>query len=152
MSKVRAKRMTPLIHLAQKSVNEALSYIGNLQQSINSENQKKQSLTDYQGEYLQQFQQAGSTGMSGNKLQQFESFILQIDTALTRQQFQVQQFEQQLQQAQKIYLQLNQRLKSYQKLQQKLHNRAQAQENRQLQSFLDEMGAQLHRLRQSTEQ
>jgi len=152
MSKVRAKRMTPLIHLAQKSVNEALSYIGNLQQSIHSEKQKKQSLVDYQGEYLQQFQQAGSAGMSGNKLQQFESFIVQIDMALTRQQFQVQQFEQQLQQAQKIYLQLNQRLKSYEKLQEKLHNRAQAQENRQLQSFLDEMGAQLHRLKQTAQQ
>ncbi len=152
MSKVRAKRLTPLIHLAQKSVNEALSYIGNLQQSINSENQKKQSLVDYQGEYLQQFQQAGSVGMSGNKLQQFESFILQIDTALIRQQYQVQQFEQQLQQAQKIYLQLNQRLKSYEKLQQKLQHRAQSQQDRQLQSFLDEMGAQLHRLQQSAEQ
>ncbi|MEY8262762.1 MAG: flagellar export protein FliJ [Bermanella sp.] len=152
MSKIRAQRMSPLIHLAKKSVNEALSYIGNLQQSINSENQKQQSLMSYQGEYLQQFQAAGSAGMSGNKLQQFESFILQIDTALTRQQHQVQQFEQQLQQAQNIYLQLNQRLKSYEKLQQKLHQRADAQENRQLQSFLDEMGAQLHRLQQDAQQ
>ena len=152
MSKIRAQRMTPLIHLAKRSVNEALSYIGNLQQSIHSENQKKQSLMEYQGEYLQHFQQAGAVGMSGNKLQQFESFILQIDTALTRQQFQVAQFEQQLQQAQKIYLQLNQRLKSYEKLQQKLQHRAQTQEDRQLQSFLDEMGAQLHRLRQTGEQ
>ncbi len=147
MSQIRAKRMAPLIHLAQKSVNEALSYIGTLQQRINSENQKTQSLLEYQGEYLQHFQQAGSTGMSGQKLQQFESFILQIDTALVRQQHSVQQFEQQLAHAQKIYLQLNQRLKSYEKLQERLSQKAQAQENRQLQSFLDEMGAQLHRLK-----
>ncbi len=147
MSRLRAKRMSPLIHLAQKSVNEALSYIGTLQQSINKENQKKQSLMEYQGEYMEHFQQTGKAGMTGNQLLQFESFILQIDTALVRQQFQVQQFEQQLQQAQKIYLQLNQRLKSFEKLQTKLNERAQNQENRQLQSFLDEMGAQLHRIK-----
>ncbi len=149
MSHIRAKRMAPLIHLAQKSVNEALSYIGTLQQRINSEQQKTQSLLEYQGEYLQNFQQAGSTGMSGQKLQQFESFILQIDTALIRQQHQVQQFEQQLAHAQKIYLQLNQRLKSYEKLKERLGQKAQDQENRQLQGFLDEMGAQLHRLKTS---
>jgi flagellar FliJ protein len=147
MSRLRAKRMSPLIHLAQKSVNEALSYIGTLQQSINNENNKKQSLMDYQGEYLEHFQQTGKTGMTGSQLLQFESFILQIDNALARQQFQVQQFEQQLQQAQKIYLQLNQRLKSFEKLQTRLNERAEGQENRQLQSFLDEMGAQLHRLK-----
>jgi flagellar FliJ protein len=149
MSRLRAKRMSPLIHLAQKSANEALSYIGTLQQSINNENNKKQSLMDYQGEYLEHFQQTGKTGMTGSQLLQFESFILQIDNALARQQFQVQQFEQQLQQAQKIYLQLNQRLKSFEKLQTRLNERAEGQENRQLQSFLDEMGAQLHRLKGS---
>jgi len=147
MSRHRAKRMSPLIHLAQKSVNEALSYIGTLQQSINRESQKKQSLTEYQGEYMAHFQQTGKRGMTGSQLLQFESFILQIDTALVRQQFQVQQFEQQLAQAQKIYLQLNQRLKSFEKLQTRLNERAQGQENRQLQSFLDEMGAQLHRIK-----
>ncbi len=151
MTRLRAKRMSPLIHLAQKSVNEALSYIGTLQQSIHSENQKKQSLMDYQGEYLEHFQQTGKAGMTGNQLLQFESFIHQIDTALVRQQFQVQQFDKQLVQAKKIYQQLNQRLKIFEKLQTRLNERAQAQEDRQLQSFLDEMGAQLFRLKSTAQ-
>ena len=148
MLRQRAKRMSPLVHLAQKSVNEALSYIGMIQKRIDNEHQKEQSLIEYQAEYMRKFQQAGSEGMSGLNLQQFESFILQIDTALFRQSQQVQQFTQQLEQAQKVYLKLNQRLKSYQKLQTRLNDQALQQEDKQLQKFLDEMGAQLYRLHQ----
>jgi len=148
MYRQRAKRMSPLVHIAQKSVNEALSYIGLLQQRIDSEHQKEQSLSQYQSEYMEKFQHAGSQGISGLHLQQFESFILQIDTALLRQSQQVQQFTQQLQQAQNVYLKLNQRLKSYEKLQTRLTDQALKEEDKQLQKFLDEMGAQLHRAKQ----
>ena len=146
MLRQRAKRMSPLVQLAKKSVNEALSYIGMIQKRIDSEHQKEKSLVEYQAEYMRKFQNAGSQGISGLNLQQFESFILQIDTALLRQSQQVQQFTQQLEQAKKVYLKLNQRLKSYENLQSRLNDQALQQEDKQLQKFLDEMGAQLYRL------
>ncbi len=146
MSRQRAQRLQPLIHLAQKSVNEALSYIGKIQQCIDRENEKKQSLIEYQNEYFQNFQTAGREGMKGLNLQQFESFLVQIDGALVHQKNQVFQYNQQLENAQKIYQKLNLKLKSYEKLQSRLDEQSIKQENQQMQKFLDEIGAQLHRL------
>ncbi len=120
--------------------------MGQLQQSIQNEEQKKTALIEYQGEYLQGFQTSAKNGIQGIKLQQFESFILQIDQALIHQKNQVLQYEQQLEKAQDIYKQLNLRLKSFEKLQSRLDEQALKSENRQLQIFLDEIGAQLHSL------
>ena len=44
MSRERAKRLKPLVQIAQNAVNEALSYIGTLQQKLRSEEEKSQTL------------------------------------------------------------------------------------------------------------
>ncbi len=146
MSHSRAKRLQPLIDIAQKSAQEALGYIGNIQQRIEAEKQKKETLLQYQLDYRKNFNKQGRTGVTGLQIQGFESFILQIEQALTQQELQKQHLEQQLKEAQKIYQNLNMRLKSYEKLQSRLNEQAQMQENKQMQKFLDEIGAQLHRL------
>ena len=100
----------------------------------------------YELDYRQNFNRQGREGVTGLQIQGFESFILQIEQALTQQEQQQQHLEQQLKEAQKIYQSLNMRLKSYEKLQSRLSEQAQQQENKQMQKFLDEMGAQIHRL------
>ncbi len=147
MSHARAKRLQPLITIAQKSAQEALGYMGNIQQRIDGEKEKKQTLLQYQLDYRQNFNRQGRDGVSGLQIQGFESFILQIEQALTQQEQQQQQLEHQFKEAQKIYQSLNMRLKSYEKLQSRLSEQAQQQDNKQMQKLLDEMGAQIHRLR-----
>jgi len=146
MSRERAKRIQPLIHIAQNAVNEALSYIGILQQKLNSEQEKSQTLAGYQQDYRENFKNQASVNVSGLQIQQFESFMLQIDQAISQQAQHIKQIEQQLEKARGIYQTLNQKLKSYEKLENRLTDQAQASENQQLQKFLDEIGAQLHRL------
>ncbi len=146
MSRERAKRIQPLIHIAQNAVNEALSYIGTLQQRLNSEQEKSQTLAGYQQDYRENFQAQASVNVSGLQIQQFESFMQQIDQAISQQSQHIKQLEQQLEKARGIYQTLNQKLKSYEKLENRLTNQALASENQQLQKFLDEIGAQLHRL------
>ena len=44
MTRQRAKRIQPLIQIAKNAVQEAMGYMGQLQQSIESENQKKKKM------------------------------------------------------------------------------------------------------------
>lgn len=145
MSRERVKRIQPLIHIAQNAVNEALSYMGMLQQKLNNEEEKSQTLKNYQMEYRENFKEQARIKVSGMQIQQFESFMLQIDDAISQQNNHIYQIKEQLKKAQGIYQTLNQKLKSYEKLEFRLNEQAIASENQQLQKFLDEIGSQLHR-------
>lgn len=147
MSRQRANRIQPLINIAKNAVQEALGYMGQLQQTIDSEKQKKTTLIDYQTEYQNTFKQKGTNGVTGQEIQQFESFMLQINDAMEKQSSQLAQLTTQLDKAKSIYIDLNQRLKSYEKLQERLTNQALKIENTQLQKMFDEIGSQLHRMR-----
>ena len=149
MSRERAKRLKPLIQIAQNAVNEALSYIGALQQKLRSEEEKSNTLLGYQQDYRVNFQNQASIKVSGLQIQQFESFMHQIDDAIAQQNNHIFQVKEQLKKAQGIYQTLNQKLKSYETLESRLNDQAIASENQQMQKFLDEIGAQLHRLHSS---
>jgi flagellar FliJ protein len=147
MTRQRAKRIQPLIQIAKNAVQEAMGYMGQLQQSIEAEKQKEQTLIEYQHEYQNNFKKKGTMGVRGLEIQQFESFMLQINDAMEQQSNQLFHLKQQLERAKGIYQDLNQRLKSYQKLQDRLINQAIKIEDTQMQKMLDEIGSQLHRLR-----
>ncbi|GAA6134815.1 hypothetical protein NBRC116188_16050 [Oceaniserpentilla sp. 4NH20-0058] len=149
MSRERAKRLQPLIQIAKNAVNEALSYMGALQQKLNSEEQKSDTLKQYQQEYQENFKTQASIKVSGLQIQQFESFMVQIDDAISQQNNHIFQVKEQLKKAQSIYQTLNQKLKSYEKLENRLNAQAIASENQQLQKFLDEISAHQHRLHSS---
>ncbi|MFT5594069.1 MAG: flagellar FliJ protein [Oceanicoccus sp.] len=149
MSTERAKRIKPLVQIAQNAVNEALTYIGALQQKLNSEQEKSNTLLGYQQDYRENFQTQASIKVSGLQIQQFESFMHQISDAIAQQNNHIYQVKEQLAKAQSIYQTLNQKLKSYEKLETRLNEQAIASENQQLQKFLDDIGAQLHRLHSS---
>jgi flagellar FliJ protein len=147
MSRQRAGRIQPLIQIAKNAVREAMTYMGQLQQKIDSEEEKKTTLIQYQSEYQNNFKEKGSVGVKGLQIQQFESFMLQINDAMEKQSDQLAQLNVQLERAKGIYRDLNQRLKSYEKLQDRLNNQALKIENTQMQKMLDEIGSQLHRLK-----
>lgn len=147
MSRRRAKRIQPLIHIAKNAVQEAMTYMGQLQQKIDSEKEKKETLIQYQSEYQNGFKKKGEIGVKGLEIQQFESFMLQINDAMVKQSGQLSQLEAQLERAKGIYRDLNQRLKSYEKLQERLNDKALISENIQMQKMLDEIGSQLHRMK-----
>jgi len=149
MSRERAKRLSPLVQIAQNAVNEALTYIGALQQKLASEEEKSNTLLGYQQDYRENFQSQASIKVSGLQIQQFESFMHQIDDAIAQQNNHIFQLKEQLSKARGIYQTLNQKLKSYEKLESRLNEQALASENQQNQKLLDEIGAQLHRLHSS---
>jgi len=145
MSQQRANRLSPLIRIAEKAVQEALAYLGSVQQRMEAEKSRREDLTLYQKEYHASFNHKGQSGVSGAQIQQFEAFMKQIDTALINQQRQIHTIEAQLVKAREVYIKLNTRLESYKKLKTRLTDQAIASENLQLQKLLDELGAQSHR-------
>jgi flagellar FliJ protein len=145
MSRARAKRIAPIVQIAKNAVQESLSFMGEMQQRLDSEIEKTNTLEQYQLEYQNNFSNKGHGGVTGLEIQHFESFMLQISGALVNQAQQVRQIQDQLKQAQDIYKKLNQKLKSYEKLESRLNDQALASENQQIQKFLDELGSQLHR-------
>ena len=145
MSRQRAKRISPIVQIAKNAVQEALGFMGMVQQKLDSEKEKGKTLEQYQLEYQNNFSNKGHGGVTGMEIQHFESFMLQISGALSQQALEVRELEQQLKQAQDIYQKLNQKLKSYEKLESRLNEQALASENQQIQKFLDEIGSQLHR-------
>jgi flagellar FliJ protein len=106
-------------------------------------------LLGYQQDYRENFQTQASVKVSGLQIQQFESFMHQIDDAIAQQNNHIFQIKEQLAKARDIYQTLNQKLKSYEKLESRLNDQAIASENQQNQKLLDEIGAQLHRLHSS---
>jgi len=143
MSRSRVARMDPLIRIAEKSAQEALAYMGQIQQKIEQEKARSQTLLQYQSEYQAGFSQRGQLGVTGLAIEQHESFMKQIQQAMEQQQNNIQQLEQQLEKAQSVHQALNQKLKTYQKLQGRFESQALALENKQMQKWLDEIASQM---------
>ncbi len=150
MSESRARRLNPLINIAEQAVQEALVYLGKIQRELAEEIERKDALSLYEKEYQLSFAHKGKGGISGADIQQFESFLLQIHSALKQQAGQISRIESKLEKAQNVYIRLKQRLESYKKLKTRLTEQAIASENRQLQKLLDEIGMQLYRSHSET--
>ncbi|MCP5335041.1 MAG: flagellar export protein FliJ [Oceanospirillaceae bacterium] len=144
MSRERAKRLAPLLKLAAKAEQDALLYLGQLQQKLKQEEQRRADLLNYQREYQQNFKEMGSKGITGSQLIQHQAFMTQIDSAMQKQAQHLSIIEQQILKAKSVYYKLHQRHESYKKLETRLNEQAIASENQQLQKLLDEIGLQLH--------
>lgn len=144
MSRERAKRLLPLLKLAAKAEQDALQYLGQLQQKLKQEEQRRSDLLNYQREYQQSFKEMGGKGISGAQLIQHQAFMTQIDSAMQKQAQHLSVIEQQILKAKSVYYKLHQRHESYKKLETRLNEQAIASENQQLQKLLDEIGLQLH--------
>lgn len=144
MSRERAKRLSPLLKLAAKAEQEALIYLGSLQQKLRTEEQRRTELINYQREYQDNFKAQGAKGISGAQLIQHQAFMSQIDGAMQKQAQHLSAIEQQILKAKSVYYKLHQRHESYKKLETRLNDQALASENQQLQKLLDEIGLQLH--------
>ena len=144
MARQRSQGLKALIKIAENAVNEALSFMGSVQQKIDAEKEKKETLIQYEMDYQSAFLRKGQAGVNGNAIEQHEAFMVQIQQALDNQSHHLRQLDAQLLKAQEMYSQLNQKLKSYQKLEARLSERALQLENRKMQSMLDEIALQMH--------
>lgn len=81
----KSERMIPIKQMAADHENEAAKDLGQSQRALNEHEMKLEQLVNYRAEYYRLFQEHGSRGMDGSKLQAYQSFLAQLDAAIVSQ-------------------------------------------------------------------
>lgn len=81
----RSERMAPIARMAGQQKQQAARQLGDARASVEAENKRLEELVQYKHEYLADFQRRGRAGLAGLALQQFQSFITQLDNAIAQQ-------------------------------------------------------------------
>lgn len=101
----RSERMQPVAQVVQTRERDAARAVGLSQRLLDEQRERLRQLEQYRGEYLQNFQRQGSSGISGGQLRQWQQFIATLDQAIGLQRQQVVAAERDLQQKQRLWQQ-----------------------------------------------
>ena len=85
----RSQRLTPIIDIAAKETEAALTKVGQANSTWQQEKQQLDDLHGYKGEYLAKFRQGDTLVMSAQKILELRRFLSQLDHAINAQQEQV---------------------------------------------------------------
>ena len=87
----RSKRLHPVIKLAEKAEQEALTALGQANASWHHDKTQLDDLHQYKADYLQRFRQGEMLMLSAQKMMDLRAFLEQLDQAIKAQQLQVEQ-------------------------------------------------------------
>lgn len=81
----RSERMAPIAKMANQQKQQAAKQLGDARATVETEAKRLDELVNYRQEYMADFQRRGKAGLAGLALQQFQSFITQLDKAISQQ-------------------------------------------------------------------
>lgn len=81
----KSDRMIPIKQIAADHEQEAVNELGQSQRALSEHEMKLEQLKNYRAEYARLFQEHGSRGMDGSQLQAYQTFLVQLDTAIRQQ-------------------------------------------------------------------
>lgn len=90
----KSSRIQPLKNLASRHEQQAARVLGQSQTQLGKQQGRLQELFSYREEYQQRFYCQAKNGIAGAQLQAYQSFIQQLDEAISQQRRQVEQSEQ----------------------------------------------------------
>jgi len=102
----RSKRLTPVVDIAAKETEAALTKVGQANTAWLQDKNQLEELKRYKGEYLAKFRQGDSLVMSAQKVLELRSFLVQLDQAIQAQEFQVKERHLQLEQQRVVWQQV----------------------------------------------
>lgn len=140
---LRSKRLMPVMKLAERKEQQALTAVAQLQQQILDEEKKVEELSQYRMEYQQGLNDSGS--ISVGQLQSYQEFMAQLDSIIANQKTHKVQMESELERLRGIYQQLHIRTKSLDTLVGKHRQKEHQHYEKQLQKELDELCMRNHR-------
>ncbi len=85
MSLSRAKRLQPVVEMAEKAEREAARQLGHCQGLVSQAEAKLGELERFRGDYQQQWISEGSKGVSGQWLMNYQRFLSQLEGAIGQQ-------------------------------------------------------------------
>ncbi len=143
MSLSRAKRLQPVVDMAEKAEREAARQLGHCQGLVSQAEAKLGELERFRGDYQQQWISEGSKGVSGQWLMNYQRFLSQLETAVAQQQQSIDWHRANLEKVRAIWQQRYARLEGLRKLVQRYISEARLAEDKREQKLLDELAQRL---------
>lgn len=101
----RSQRLTPVIQLAEKAEQEALTQLGQANNALHRDTVQLEDLLQYKAEYLQRFRQGEMRMIGTQKMMELRAFLRQLDQAIEAQQQQVSHSSNMVEHQKSIWLQ-----------------------------------------------
>lgn len=134
----RSHRLRALLRVAEAQEQQAARILGEAQQLLQQQQHQLGEMSDYREEYAQRFHSVGQSGVSAQQLQQLQSFLAQLDRAISQQEQRLQQRLQQLEQKRNGWLAARGQLKALDKLHQRFQQEERCLADRREQAELDD--------------
>lgn len=143
MSLSRAKRLQPVVEMAEKAEREAARQLGHCQGLVSQSEAKLGELERFRGDYQQQWISEGSKGVSGQWLMNYQRFLSQLEGAIGQQSKSLDWHRANLEKARSLWQQRYARLEGLRKLVQRYRDEARQAEDKREQKLLDELAQRL---------
>ncbi|WP_417614590.1 flagellar export protein FliJ [Oceanisphaera sp.] len=135
--------MSKALHLLLEQLDnqerKAAAESGAAQLQLQQLEQQQQTLSQYQRNYSQQFQDRGREGLSAHQFGHFQGFIKKLELAQEQQQGGLMQARQQLEQSRAAWMAVRTRKQAIEKLLEREAERKQIEQHRQEQKMMDNM-------------
>ncbi|AYC32529.1 flagella biosynthesis chaperone FliJ [Pseudomonas cavernae] len=145
MTLSRAKRLQPVIEMAERDEREAARQLGHQQGLVKQAEAKLGELERYRGDYQQQWLSEGQRGVSGQWLMNYQRFLSQLETAIGQQRQSTNWHRDNLNKARELWQQRYARLEGLRKLVQRYQDEARLAADKREQRLLDELSQRLHK-------
>lgn len=84
--KKKSKRLEPIRHLAGNREQQAAQQLAGAQRHLQACAKRLDELREYRQQYSDNFRSSGATGINGARLNAYQAFLQQLDTAIAQQQ------------------------------------------------------------------
>ncbi|UVE16372.1 flagellar export protein FliJ [Pseudomonas sp. LS44] len=143
MTLSRAKRLQPVIEMAERAEREAARQLGKLQGLLSQAEAKLGELERFRADYQQQWITEGQRGVSGQWLMNYQRFLSQLETAIGQQRQSTTWHRDNLSKAREVWQQRYARLEGLRKLVQRYQDEARLAADKREQRLLDELSQRL---------
>jgi flagellar FliJ protein len=145
MASSRAVRLAPVVDMAEKAERAAAQRLGHFQGQVKLAETKLAELERFRHEYQLQWIDKGGSGVSGQWLINYQSFLNQLETAVAQQQKSLAWHQENLGKARGAWQQCYARVEGLRKLVQRYIDEARQLEDKREQKLLDELSQRLPR-------
>ena len=145
MANSRAARLAPVVEMAEKTEKTAAQRLGHFQGQVRLAEAKLQELEQFRLNYQEQWITAGSKGVSGQWLLNYQRFLNQLETAVGQQRRSLAWHQNNLNNARETWQKAFARVEGLRKLVQRYIQEARLAEDKREQRLLDELSQRLPR-------
>ncbi|WP_268800302.1 flagellar export protein FliJ [Pseudomonas huanghezhanensis] len=145
MAQSRAARLAPVVDMAESTERAAAQRLGHFQGQVRLAETKLGELENFRLDYQQQWIDKGAHGVSGQWLMNYQSFLNQLETAVSQQRQSLAWHQQNLAKARDVWQKAYARVEGLRKLVQRYIDEARALEDKREQKLLDELSQRLPR-------